>query len=97
MVQFVASALRDGTTPFKLLLPRVIGTGWNSTRTGVVPSGPNPDGRLVTLEQVNLVPTALLKFQAVQTIQPPIIRADYLAMRESLNVPMSLPITPRTC
>jgi hypothetical protein len=97
MVQFVASALRDSTTPFKLLLPRVIGTGWNSTRTGVVPSGPNPDGRLVTLEQVNLVPTALLKFQAVQTIQPPIIRADYLAMRESLSVPMSLPITPRTC
>ncbi|CAK9220881.1 unnamed protein product [Sphagnum troendelagicum] len=97
LYQFVASALRDSTTPFKLLLPRVIGTGWNSTRTGVVPSGPNPDGRLVTLEQVNLVPTALLKFQAVQTIQPPTIRADYLAMRESLNVPMSLPITPRTC
>ncbi|CAK9219718.1 unnamed protein product [Sphagnum troendelagicum] len=97
LYQFVASALRDSTTPFKLLLPRVIGTGWNSTRTGVVPSGPNPDGRLVTLEQVNLVPTALLKFQAIQTIQPPLIRADYLAMRESLNVPMSLPITPRTC
>ncbi|KAL0921575.1 hypothetical protein M5K25_008661 [Dendrobium thyrsiflorum] len=60
LYEFVSSALKDPTLEFELLSPAM-------SRVHAIPRFRGGDGRTPTLEEENLVPSALIKFKPIET------------------------------
>ncbi|KAK8933670.1 hypothetical protein KSP39_PZI015439 [Platanthera zijinensis] len=60
LYEFVSSSLKEANLEFELLSPAV-------PRVQPIPRFPGADGRTPTLEEENLVPSALVKFKPVET------------------------------
>lgn len=59
-VQFVSSALKEPSLQFELLHPVVI-------KRRVIPHFPAAGGKAITLDEEDLVPSALVKFKPIET------------------------------
>lgn len=86
LYEFVSSALKEPSLEFELLHPVLV-------KRRVIPHFPAPGKRAITLEEEDLIPSALLKFKPIETDSVVFtgLRNDLLEISEPLEAVGSVP------